>query len=295
MKIFLLILILIGSAYSATCTQTTRTNYTSGQILTAASLNADLNQLVTKVNGLDGGCVTDGTIEASALNSADFATLLNAPSIGCGVSYIDTNNLSISLCRAAVNGAFVNTSTVTNATWGCSGCSSEVSSTTYYLYIKNGSSGSTLTPFISTSAPNGNGYDTSSNRVVARFYNNSASNIDPYSIYNWTGSQFTSAFAVATPNESSKLLSATITASGLVQKDYGDLINGNCTDATSSYCPTNPTFTEPPNCVITPERNNTMCAFSSTASSGSYYIACFGDDGANVTQSTAKFVHCHGR
>lgn len=71
MKYFLILaLVIFTNAYSATCTTTTRTNYTSGQTLTSSALNADLNQLVSKVNSLDGGCITDGTLESSSVSGS---------------------------------------------------------------------------------------------------------------------------------------------------------------------------------------------------------------------------------
>lgn len=187
MKLISLIAIILLSlpAFSGTCTNTSRSNYSAYQVLTASALNADLNQLVTKVNGLDGGCVTDNTLEAGSLNTTDFAVLLNGVVQGCLVSYSDSNTLLIGRCFAAVNGSFVRTTVSTSATWGCSGCSAEAPATVYYLYIKTGSTGSTLTPLISTVAPNADGYDNSGNRALAKFYNDGSSNIDRNYMFMW--------------------------------------------------------------------------------------------------------------
>lgn len=189
MKYFLpLIFFIFTSAYGATCTTTTRTNYQTGQVLTSSALNADFNQLVTKVNSLDGGCVADGTLEAGALNSTDFAAVTNGIHQGCALSYIDANTVSIGKCMVSVNGSFVKTTIATNVTWGCSGCSSEVASTAYYVYAKTGSTGTTLNLLLSTSAPESDGYDGSGNKVLGRIFNNASSAIEPL-MSNWkTGS-----------------------------------------------------------------------------------------------------------
>lgn len=191
MKIFLtLLLFSAASAQAATCTTTSRTNYSTGQVLTSAALNADFNQLVTKANALDAGCLTDGTLEAAALNSTDFAAVTNGIQQGCAVSYSDANTLSIGKCILSVNGNFVKTATANTVTWGCTGCAAEVVSTQYYLYAKSGSTGTTLTPLISTTVPGGDGYDGSGNKILGKFYNNSSSNIDTSSAVTWSTDRF---------------------------------------------------------------------------------------------------------
>ena len=70
-------LFIFSNSYAATCTTTSRTNYSSNQVLTSTALNADFNQLVTKANSFDLGCGTDGTLEFSSLNAADFASITN--------------------------------------------------------------------------------------------------------------------------------------------------------------------------------------------------------------------------
>ena len=189
MKYILLFFAFVNIAKAGTCTSTTRSNYSSNQVLTSSALNADFNQLVTKLNAFDGGCITDGTLEQTALNASDFSALYYGIQQGCALSYSDTNTISIDRCIASVNGALLKTATATTVTWGCSSCSAEVASTSYYVYIKTGSTGSTLTPLISTTAPNGDGYDNSGNKVLGSFYNNGSSNIDSNRIYQWrTGS-----------------------------------------------------------------------------------------------------------
>lgn len=172
-------------ANGATCTITSRDNYTSGQKLTSSALNADLNQLVTKLNAMDGGCLTDNSVEASALNSTDFATVTNGIHQGCTLSYSDANTISVGKCILSVNGSFVKTTAVNNVTWGCSGCSAEVASTLYYIYAKSGSSGTSLNLLISTTAPDADGYDALGNKVLGTFFNNSSSAIDQRAIKTW--------------------------------------------------------------------------------------------------------------
>lgn len=147
------------SVFAGNCTTTTRTNYQVGQVLTSSALNADFNQLVSKANSFDGGCVTDGTLEASALNSTDFASLTNGIQQGCPVVFVNTNTVGIGRCIASVNGNFVKTTVQTNVTWGCTSCSAEANSTVFYVYARSGSAGSALSLLISTSAPNADGYD----------------------------------------------------------------------------------------------------------------------------------------
>lgn len=191
MKTLFSILFFVASvAHAGTCTTTTRSNYNVNQILTSSALNADFNQLVTKANAFDGGCVTDGTLESGSLNSTDFAVPLNGITQGCGLTYNDANTITIDRCIASVNGAFVRKTSTTSVTWGCSGCSSEAASTTYYVYIKTGSSGSTINALISTSAPNSDGYDSSGNKVLGSFYNNASSAIDQFRIKNWVKGQY---------------------------------------------------------------------------------------------------------
>ena len=65
------------------------------------------------------------------------------------------------------------------------GCASDTVSTKYYLYALTTSTTSALALRISTTVPNADGFDASNNRVLAKFYNNSLSNIDGDSITHW--------------------------------------------------------------------------------------------------------------
>lgn len=192
MKNFILLLafILISTVHAGTCTSISRTNSASLSVLTSSKYNTDLNTAYTAVNSFDGGCVTSGTLESDALNTTQFAPLLKGLQQGCKLLYSNATTVQISRCIASVNGNFVNTTSNTNVSFGCSGCSSEVTNTLYYVYIKTGSSGTTLDPLISTSAPNEDGYDSSNNKVVGYFINNAASDIASTSIVQWHLNEF---------------------------------------------------------------------------------------------------------
>ena len=140
-------------SFGATCTSISRTNYTTNQVLTSSALNSDFNTVYSAANALDGGCITDGSLETTALNSSQFSVLLKAVKEGCKVSYSSASQLSIGKCLASVNGNLVATTVATTVSMACTSCSAEAASTTYYVYIATGSSGTTLTPLILTTAP----------------------------------------------------------------------------------------------------------------------------------------------
>lgn len=188
MKKLILVLILSITAskiFAGTCSSISRTNNTANTVLTSTKYNSDHNTAYNFINAYDGGCITDGTLEDGSLNTTDFDALLDGLTEGCKVTGSDSNTVSIDKCRASVNGKFVSTSSATTATWGCTGCASESASTDYYVYIKDGSDGSTLTPLILTTAPNADGYDGSNNKVIAKFTNDSSSDIEQNNIGQW--------------------------------------------------------------------------------------------------------------
>jgi len=160
---------------AGTCTTISRTDVGANSVLTSSKYNTDHNTAYAAHNAFDGGCVTDGTLESGALNTTDFSVLLNAPIEGCVVTRSDAATINVGRCRIAVNGTYHTTTSDNSVTWGCSGCSSETSATVYYVYVKTGDSFALL---ISTSAPNNDGYDSSGNRVIGRFYNDAGSDIE---------------------------------------------------------------------------------------------------------------------
>lgn len=188
--ILLLLFIITQLSMAGTCSSISRTNYTSGQVLTSSSLNTQLNSAYTFLNAYDAGCITSATLESDALDTTSFAAVVKGIQQGCSVSYSTANNLIISKCLASVNGNLINKTTTTTVSMGCANCSADSTSTAYYLYIATGSSGSTITGLMLTTAPNADGYDNSGNKVLARFYNNASSDIDQYSIDQWVVNRF---------------------------------------------------------------------------------------------------------
>lgn len=240
----LVLFIALITAYQAmggTCTSVTRSNYVSSTVLTASALNTDFNTIYNAANALDGGCVSDGTLEDGALNTTDFELLLNGPKQGCVVTATGDDVVSVDRCRIAVGNGFVKTTTATTATWGCSGCSAEVTSTKYYLYALATSSGSTLNLLISTTAPNADGYDTSNNRALAKFYNKASGAIDALSVTNWLVIDWENAEYPAT--------SCTVTGTWIAATSYQCYVSrrGNIADfsirASTSGTPTTATLT----------------------------------------------------
>lgn len=173
------------SAEAGTCSSISRTNFSANSVLTSSELNSQFNAVYNAANDLDGGCITDGTIEDGALNTTDFAAILNGIQQGCKVVYSSASAVTIDRCIASVNGNFVRTTSATTVNMGCGDCSSETATTDYYVYIKTGSSGSSLTGYFSTTSPNNDGYDSSGNKVLARLRNDDSSDIDQYSIDQW--------------------------------------------------------------------------------------------------------------
>lgn len=190
-KLLIFISVFISSeAFAGTCSTTSRTNYTNGQVLASTTLNTDFNQLVSKSNSFDGGCVTDGSLEAAALSSTEFATVTNGIHEGCALTYSDSNTIGVGKCILSSNGNLIKTTIQTNVTWGCTSCSDEASASLYYLYAKPTSVGTTLNLLISTTAPGTDGFDLSAGKVLGKFYNNAANSIDIQSVYNWSSGRY---------------------------------------------------------------------------------------------------------
>lgn len=178
------------NVFAGNCTQTTRTNYNALQVLKASDLNADFNQLVNKANAMDGGCISNGTLEPSAFDVVEFATVTNGIHQGCPLIYVNNNTIGIGKCILSVGGNFVKTILQTNVTWGCFECSVEASNTQFYIYAKNGSNGTTLNLLISTTAPGSDGYDSGGNKVLGKFFNSPISNIDERELLSWSNNFF---------------------------------------------------------------------------------------------------------
>lgn len=188
LMIILSAFVFVNRANAGTCTSITRSNAAANSILTSTQYNNDLNTVYNFTNAYDGGCISSGTVESDSLNTTQFAVVLNGIKEGCTLTNTDSNTISVDRCMISVNGNFVRTVVATTVTWGCTSCSSEASSTEYYVYAKAASTGATLSLLISTTAPNGDGYDASSNKALGRFFNDGSSNI--MAVENWVSGRF---------------------------------------------------------------------------------------------------------
>ena len=173
--------------HAANCTALSRTNNSANTVLTSSKYNTDHNTAYTGINDI---IASNCTIPLASVNPTDVAPLTDALHAGCKVSKSNDSTISVSACYLGVNGALVETSVATTTSFGCTNCSAEVAETKYYVYAADGSTGSTLTLLILTTAPNENGYDGSNNRVLGKFYNNHLSNIETYSIDQWAVNDF---------------------------------------------------------------------------------------------------------
>jgi len=172
--------------YAGTCTSDTYTANSANTVLTSTKYNGDHSTIYDRLAGsLDAGCLVDGTLEDGALNTTDYAALLNGVRDGCAISWSDAATISMGDCIMSVNGNFVKTTTANTVTWGCTGCSAEAASTDYYVYVKTGSTGTTLTGLITTTAPDPDGYDSSGNKILGRFFNDGSSDINQNTVKSW--------------------------------------------------------------------------------------------------------------
>ena len=189
MKQLILLLFLLFSlkTIAADCSAISRTNNGANAVLTSAKYNADHNTAYTGYNDLVGSTCT---IPFASVNQTDLNVQVNAIKQGCLVTRSNASTLTVDRCWLTVNGNNVRTTSATTVSFGCTGCSSEVASTSYFLFAKTGSSGSTLDLLITTSAPNNDGYNGSSDTAIGRFYNNASSDIDEFSIDQWRINKF---------------------------------------------------------------------------------------------------------
>lgn len=297
-KIFLtLFLFSFSTVYAATCTTTSRSNYTTGQVLTSAALNADLNQLVTKANAMDAKCLIDGTVGFAALNATEFETIVNGIQSGCKISYSDANTISVGKCIATVNGYSIRTTIATTVTWG--GTSSvEAVSKTYYVYIKTGSTGTTLNLQMTTTVPNEDGYDSSGNKAIGSFYNNAASAIDSSSLKQWLVNSLMTTTDVLTVPGGGKpvLVSALVSDAGVVSAEDEDFMNGNfVVSGTSIYTGTfvSSYWRTSPHCWLAAYGTTVIASYSSALESTSSSVYLLQNQGGVETASAFKYF-CKG-
>jgi hypothetical protein len=291
----ILLCILWGIEFAnASCsTQITRTNSSPNTVLTSTKYNTDLNTVYTKVNDLDGDCITDDSLPWGSIDETTVPPLAKGAKEGCLATRSDANTISIDKCLIAVSGVQIEKTTATTVTWGCTGCSSEVNSTAYYVYATNAS---TLTLKISTTAPDAYGYN-STDRVLAYFYNNSAGDINANSVKNWIvggfypgGSQTLSVPGVTNPISFSFRSSST----GVISNTLGSVSPSSCVvSATSTYtCALPTTLSLAPNCTCS-TINDGECAVSH-ANTTTSQVQFFTENSAGTATAIAATVLCGG-
>lgn len=177
-QILTLTVIMFGSllidAEAADCSAISRTNNSANAVLTSSKYNTDHNTAYTAINDV---FASTCTLPLESINQTQLSPLVDSAKLGCSLSISDTNTISVDRCRIGIDGTLTATSAATTVTWGCTSCASEAADTFYYVYGLNTSTATVLNLLISTTAPNGDGYDASNNRVLGRFFNNSDSNI----------------------------------------------------------------------------------------------------------------------
>lgn len=282
--------LLISFELHAACSSISRSAATASSILTSSKYNTDLNTVYNFVNAYDGGCISSGTVEAAALNSTEFGPILKAIVQGCEVSYSDSNTVSVSKCKIAVDGNLFETSSANTVTWGCSGCSSEATGS-FYVYVKDTP---TFTLSISSTAPGKDGYN-STDKVVGSFYNDPSLTIATASVNTWVNSGFMpNPENVLRGGSKYTLVSATVSSSGAVSSESEDFINGNCTNANPMVCSfQNNYFSATPNCWYKVESGSQGYCYG-TDSQSSTSIGCT-DDGSTITVlNITKKLYCYG-
>lgn len=191
--ILLMFLIFSINLYGGTCSSISRTDFVDGNILSASDLNTQFGTAYSAVNAADGGCITDGTLELGALGTSEFSPQLKGIRKGCIVKETATSSFEISACLATVNGKNVDKTATTSVTYANLDTGSMATSTTYYIFINSSSTGSTLTPKISATAPDALGYNATNDLLLARFQTSyDSTNVRNGSVYQFDGSAYTS-------------------------------------------------------------------------------------------------------
>lgn len=297
MKTIIFLFSFLSLAYAGTCTSISRTNNSPNTVLTSTKYNTDLNTVYSAANDFDGGCITDGTLESSALNATDFAFLNKGIHQGCKASRSNDSTVSVDKCYLSVGGNFVATTAATTQSFGCTGCSSETSSTTYYVYAKPDSDGTTLNLLLLTTAPDADGFDSNGNKVLARFFNNASSNIQTNSFYQWTVNEFLVPNAITNPSVPKIVMYSFIVAGGgtVTEPSGQDFVNGNCTNAAPSVCTLNTTdMTTLLGCVCSPSTaSGNMCSFTARSIT-SLSHAVRTDAGSDNNPTVTRDILCWG-
>jgi len=282
-QLLLLISLMFASQAMAVCSSPiSRTNFSANQVLTSTRLNTELNTAYTRANELPGDCVTAATIDSTKL-STDLNPVLKGIKEGCLVTRSTAAIITVDKCLLAVNGKMVTTTTASTVTMACGACSAETVSTTYYVYAVTGSTGTTLTLKISTVAPNADGYNAGGDRVLARFYNNAASDIDQYSIDQWIVNGFVAQKTGPITFSPTGTWSTNTTYSGIFHR-VGSKMEADVTVATSG-APTSATLTiDFPATYVMDDVNVTANAF------GGFGSVIISDSGSTIYDGQVMII-----
>ena len=185
--LILILMIFSQNSFGAACTDAERTNVSANSILTSNEYNSSLNTIYGAFNDLIGATCTIGK---DSLTATEFSPLFDSFRNGCEVTYNNASTVSIAPCKLAVNENWVDTTTSATLAFGCADCDAEANSQDFYVYVKSGSEGTTLTPFLSTTAPGSFGEDGSNNKVIGKIFNDSTGDIASLSVQNYFGDQF---------------------------------------------------------------------------------------------------------
>jgi len=200
----LLALIYNKPAYPAACSTISRNNNSANSILTSSKYNTDVNTVYTEVNKIYNGSCTLPTdslpvITKSELSATDFQALFYSVKDGCEVTYDSPSQVNVAPCRLAVNGDWVNktaSSTIGFGDGGNNQVSGEIVSQVYYVYAKDGSSGTGLHFVVDVTAPSVSFGELATNatgsfhKALGSFYNDNNSNIASNSVQSWVNHKF---------------------------------------------------------------------------------------------------------
>jgi hypothetical protein len=225
----LLCFIFVSNIVNAgTCTAISRTEFVDGNTLSASDLNTQFGTAYSSINAADGGCIIDGSVELAALGTTEFSPQLKGIRRGCIVDRTATSSMLISKCLATVNNLNVATATSTSVTYANLDAGSIATGTSYYVYISTGSTGTTLTPKISATAPDDTGYNTSGDMFLAKFITNPVGEIQEGSVYNFDGVGYNL-------NKGSGVERYYIGLSGEIESFGGGYIQSCVNDSTGTY------------------------------------------------------------
>lgn len=88
------------------------------------------------------------------------------------------------------------------------------------------------------------------------------------------------------------IYSASVSSTGVVSNEVGDIFNGNCGSGSSGACTFNSIWSATPNCSMNTVGNTGVYCEFSAISSSSFSFSCRSDDGTSI--AVDKMVICHG-